>query len=86
MGGCGEYFPLQIAGGKSYKRLADNRSAEARCHSKLERSGGEESRPTGGWMRDSSAYGLRMTGQQNQCGELLNNSALEGKRRDCGLH
>ncbi len=28
-------------------------------------------------MRDSSAYGLRMTGHQNQCGELLVLSQFE---------
>src|SRR5207237_10213621 len=56
--------------------LRDNRSEEAGCHSELERSGGEESPPPGCWMRDSSAYGLSMTGQQNQCGELRDRLGL----------
>ena len=51
--------------------LVDTRSEEAGCHAELQRSGGEESRLTDCWMRDSSAYGLSMTGHQNQCGAML---------------
>src|SRR6266571_5677433 len=40
--------------------------------------GSEESRPTGCWMRDSSAYGRRMTGRQNQCGEVLQGTGAQG--------
>ena len=42
-----------------------------RSIAEIARSEGEESRPTGCRMRDSSAYGLRMTGHQNQYGEIL---------------
>src|SRR6266540_3363104 len=52
-------------------RLVVPRTEVEGCHSEPKRSEGEESRPTGCSMRDSSAYGLRMTGHQNQCGELL---------------
>src|SRR5216117_252740 len=54
-----------------------HRTEDEGCHSEPKRNEGEESRPTGCSMRDSSAYGLRMTGHQNQCGELLVLSQFE---------
>ena len=43
------------------------RNEDDGCHSEPEQRGGEESRRTEDWTRDSSAYGLRMTDPQNQC-------------------
>src|SRR5437762_13257422 len=51
--------------------LVVHRSEDDGCHSEPKRSDGEESRLTGCWMRDSSAYGLRMTDPQNQCDRTL---------------
>src|SRR2546425_12121088 len=71
--GCARLACQPTGGGGAlgtYRRI-DTRSEEAGCHAELESSGGEESRLTGCWMRDSSGYRLRMTGHQNQCGERL---------------
>ena len=40
-------------------------------HSEPEHGGGEESRLTNDWTRDSSACGLRMTNSQNPCDNIL---------------
>ena len=60
---CHSEYPMALGA----IREAKNRFV----HEQPKRSEGEESRPTGCSMRDSSACGLRMTGHQNQCGELL---------------